>query len=101
MTARGMSGASARNCRRNSSCNGGYRVALMLEDGLEETAQDLIDLNEVMHAFGVSEWHNLGPVDAGHDGSSGLLVEIAGRSEEHTSELQSRFDLVCRLLLEK
>src|SRR5437868_12196958 len=28
-------------------------------------------------------------------GSSGA------RSEEHTSELQSRFDLVCRLLLEK
>src|SRR5438067_9613127 len=26
-------------------------------------------------------------------------VEV--RSEEHTSELQSRFDLVCRLLLEK
>src|SRR5207249_7609254 len=26
---------------------------------------------------------------------------ISGRSEEHTSELQSRFDLVCRLLLEK
>src|SRR5699024_11361621 len=25
---------------------------------------------------------------------------IVGRSEEHTSELQSRFDLVCRLLLE-
>src|SRR5699024_11354904 len=28
-----------------------------------------------------------------------FLKEI--RSEEHTSELQSRFDLVCRLLLEK
>src|SRR5206468_13070946 len=27
--------------------------------------------------------------------------EIAPRSEEHTSELQSRSDLVCRLLLEK
>src|SRR5699024_11882177 len=27
-------------------------------------------------------------------------IEIP-RSEEHTSELQSRFDLVCRLLLEK
>src|SRR5437868_10738453 len=26
---------------------------------------------------------------------------VEGRSEEHTSELQSRFDLVCRLLLEK
>src|SRR5699024_12379335 len=44
--------------------------------------------------------------DAGH------LLHLAGqddrqvlqprnRSEEHTSELQSRFDLVCRLLLEK
>src|SRR5699024_12615849 len=28
-------------------------------------------------------------------------VAIRARSEEHTSELQSRFDLVCRLLLEK
>src|SRR5699024_12623299 len=28
-------------------------------------------------------------------------AHIAARSEEHTSELQSRFDLVCRLLLEK
>src|SRR2546428_5032496 len=27
--------------------------------------------------------------------------QIAQRSEEHTSELQSRSDLVCRLLLEK
>src|SRR5699024_11699043 len=27
--------------------------------------------------------------------------ESDSRSEEHTSELQSRFDLVCRLLLEK
>src|SRR2546421_10637173 len=27
--------------------------------------------------------------------------EVRGRSEEHTSELQSRSDLVCRLLLEK
>src|SRR5438067_4468736 len=26
---------------------------------------------------------------------------VLARSEEHTSELQSRFDLVCRLLLEK
>src|SRR5207249_11293881 len=26
------------------------------------------------------------------------LVDGFGRSEEHTSELQSRFDLVCRLL---
>src|SRR5437773_9399279 len=29
------------------------------------------------------------------------LIFAAGRSEEHTSELQSHHDLVCRLLLEK
>ena len=39
-------------------------------------------------------------------GSAAQSVEsykllLSQRSEEHTSELQSRFDLVCRLLLEK
>src|SRR5699024_11272508 len=29
------------------------------------------------------------------------LIRQQERSEEHTSELQSRFDIVCRLLLEK
>src|SRR5207249_11733921 len=34
--------------------------------------------------------------------SAGEATRIAeSRSEKHTSELQSRFDLVCRLLLEK
>src|SRR5690349_23924328 len=31
----------------------------------------------------------------------GILYVFGVRSEEHTSELQSRRDLVCRLLLEK
>src|SRR5207247_10058756 len=35
-----------------------------------------------------------------HPGVAGGAPE-RGRSEEHTSELQSRVDLVCRLLLEK
>src|SRR5207249_6163988 len=42
------------------------------------------------------------------DGNLGINISEDGtyslpkyRSEEHTSELQSRFDLVCRLLLEK
>src|SRR5699024_11960597 len=45
--------------------------------------------------------------DAHYDVISALQKSIRGsdvdaaRSEEHTSELQSRFDIVCRLLLEK
>src|SRR2546421_3153551 len=34
-------------------------------------------------------------------GSASTSPSTAARSEEHTSELQSRSDLVCRLLLEK
>src|SRR5437773_3547502 len=34
-------------------------------------------------------------------GPPGRQEDDAGRSEEHTSELQSHHDLVCRLLLEK
>src|SRR5207249_8756783 len=59
---------------------------------------------------------NLIPTDQGGTHVSGLRagltdvrsalvcrnqVHVAFRSEEHTSELQSRFDVVCRLLLEK
>src|SRR5207249_11971995 len=42
----------------------------------------------------------LGGADVVAGGQQVAGVE-ADRSEEHTSELQSRFDLVCRLLLEK
>src|SRR5207249_11978869 len=39
---------------------------------------------------------------ANHDMyASNYYSGTVSRSEEHTSELQSRFDLVCRLLLEK
>src|SRR2546429_3620171 len=43
-------------------------------------------------------------VDAGGTDEKGLTRVLGGnpeRSEEHTSELQSRLHLVCRLLLEK
>src|SRR5262249_59428153 len=36
-----------------------------------------------------------------HHAISGSVKMTAGRSEEHTSELQSLTNLVCRLLLEK
>src|SRR5216683_4156663 len=51
------------------------------------------------------------PAAGGRPGAGGRRGELprrarrdagpGGRSEEHTSELQSRSDLVCRLLLEK
>src|SRR5699024_11782775 len=37
----------------------------------------------------------------GKENGACLGLTSLKRSEEHTSELQSRFDLVCRLLLEK
>src|SRR2546422_5559034 len=45
--------------------------------------------------------HQVTPV-AGHPPAAGRLrLTTRRRSEEHTSELQSRLHLVCRLLLEK
>src|SRR5262245_65366729 len=47
---------------------------------------------------------NLAPADIKKEGSGfdlPMAMGILGRSEEHTSELQSLRHLVCRLLLEK
>ena len=49
----------------------------------------LLDPSTITHLFQITE--NIGCVMTG----------MLGRSEEHTSELQSHSDLVCRLLLEK
>src|SRR5438034_5520834 len=38
---------------------------------------------------------------SGEEGHRGAGAGVPERSEEHTSELQSHSDLVCRLLLEK
>src|SRR3712207_7166041 len=45
--------------------------------------------------------HPGGGAQGGEDDVHGGAVLEVGRSEEHTSELQSRQYLVCRLLLEK
>src|SRR2546427_2384724 len=41
------------------------------------------------------------PVTGGTRASRARARELGARSEEHTSELQSQSNLVCRLLLEK
>src|SRR5699024_5352951 len=54
--------------------------------------------------LGVKPWmmaDTLRGLAPGLEADTVLVSMAAGRSEEHTSELQSRFDLVCRLLLEK
>src|SRR5207249_8660367 len=79
----------------------------LLEDGSMQGArgvlfnitggQDLL-LHEVSEASAIIH-------DAAHADANiifgAVLDDSMKRSEEHTSELQSRFDLVCRLLLEK
>src|SRR5207249_5213664 len=62
---------------------------------------------------GIEQWRVVGyggvtPIVRGYvaaavrrRGPDRRLCTTSERSEEHTSELQSRFDLVCRLLLEK
>jgi Ser/Thr protein kinase RdoA (MazF antagonist) len=42
----------------------------------EPSEEDLLDLNEIMQAFGVTAWKNLGPTDLSHDTGLSLLVEI-------------------------
>src|SRR5690349_23776229 len=57
-------------------------------------------------AIGHGECRARGPAELrsvarGARGRRGQPLRCGRRSEEHTSELQSRRDLVCRLLLEK
>ena len=41
--------------------------------------EDLLDLNEIMRAFGIDEWQNLGPALPTHTESLNLLVEAEGQ----------------------
>src|SRR5258706_10865362 len=56
-------------------------------------------LKEIQIAAGLTHPHILPLHDSGEAG--GFLYYVMPRSEEHTSELQSLTNLVCRLLLEK
>src|SRR5699024_5557463 len=85
-------------------------------------AQVLYVLTRAEARFSAQEIHRLLPEGGSNQGTRNALQRLVQhgivlsepigsqtvyifnrqhRSEEHTSELQSRFDLVCRLLLEK
>src|SRR2546430_8652736 len=55
--------------------------------------------NQLNHRFGRLRASKLREENGGFAGAAKIALE--GRSEEHTSELQSQSNLVCRLLLEK
>src|SRR5699024_12014210 len=78
--------------RRSSDLCKRLVICAQEPDNLQKTLTMLIEeryKDEDTGSGGVTHFRNL----------SYLIQPV--RSEEHTSELQSRFDLVCRLLLEK
>src|SRR5699024_12472221 len=74
------------------------RSAVSIARRLQDPLAELIKINP--ESIGVVQYqHDLPQKQL--DSEVEATVETAVKSEEHTSELQSRFDLVCRLLLEK
>src|SRR3989440_9584449 len=71
-------------------------VVLLKREDLNHTGAHKINntLGQVLLARRMGKRRIIAETGAGQHG-------VATRSEEHTSELQSRSDLVCRLLLEK
>src|SRR3712207_8551010 len=76
----------------------------------EELEHEIQGMLKAEHATRSEEWREVEPVAEGDPDITadptgtlvgGVPVGMTERSEEHTSELQSRQYLVCRLLLEK
>src|SRR5690625_5937795 len=81
-------------------CSAGQRSVVDLDTGAHR--------GPVIEPLGLVHWHVDAPVRARiaeRRAPGGAVEAVAAmevlRSEEHTSELQSRGHLVCRLLLEK
>src|SRR5690606_41892212 len=83
-------------------CRSGVCTGQSVEEGVSQTAESLVEADPCpaltpVPAAGVPDPDAL---DARRS-TGPPLVRTNSRSEEHTSELQSRENLVCRLLLEK
>src|SRR5207249_7258006 len=68
---------------------------------VEVTPVDGASRTEILRLAGAVEAASEHPIARAVANAARGEVGDLPRSEEHTSELQSRFDLVCRLLLEK
>src|SRR5699024_2033668 len=73
-------------------------VTKLQVDG-KEAVEQVVDGEKRYETFELNQLDSL--LNAYVEYQAPFQGSIFERSEEHTSELQSRFDLVCRLLLEK
>src|SRR5207247_10994902 len=94
LVARGQIIFAGKRCRRVAGIHGSVAIAVlaMKPDGTSRTTLRVRLTDEDRQPLQLGEGrHNFK--------TSGDTAQL--RSEEHTSELQSRVDIVCRLLLEK
>src|SRR5699024_11606308 len=89
----------------SSSVSGAHRP---LHSFPTRRSSDLVEIYNrkvklIGNLFNIINDLNLNEIQRGiiSDATTSFRFRSLMRSEEHTSELQSRFDLVCRLLLEK
>src|SRR5699024_11545686 len=78
-----------------------FTPELELEPGLAESYEQIEDTTWEFNIREDVQFHDGEELNAKAVKANLDRVTDEDRSEEHTSELQSRFDLVCRLLLEK
>src|SRR5438477_9143832 len=96
------SASSATSARRHRSPGAQVLYDRRIRVGLLTGGGDCPGLNAVIRAAGRRVMTRDGEVVGVLEGWKGLVEGLfEPRSEEHTSELQSHVNLVCRLLLEK
>src|SRR5256885_13168155 len=79
-----------------------FRSEALLEDGeVRHDARSGADVHQVLRAILEFRRQDVRPGEAGDRQPHPARHPLDQRSEEHTSELQSPCNLVCRLLLEK
>src|SRR5260370_13161292 len=79
------------------------RIAELMSEKVRKGATCVTDadIDEIIASMGRPEDFDAETIEAAADTSKQNTRQEYSRSEEHTSELQSHLNLVCRLLLEK
>src|SRR2546427_9347623 len=91
-------------CSRSGRCSGGGAIGaryIIFDQCLEFLGNPLAAQRERLFPVDVDGGGGRLARAGKADADVGMLALAGARSEEHTSELQSQSNLVCRLLLEK